>query len=411
MTDPYPDSLNPFIQATCPACGYHMAIAFYTGEQQPLATLGWPASAAEAHQMEKLPLTFVRCLDCGHIYNQDFEYSNVPYSNHPNLMYNKSVIWQQHLDKVRDLLLAHLPAAPVVIEIGCGEGDLLRALAEARPEGRYIGFDPNIAFDPATAPFEARQELFVPEAHLPTLAPDILISRHVLEHLSNPLAFIQGVSCVNTLCNRDLKVFIEVPCVDKIFTHWRIEDFYYEHNSHFTSQSFRNLLSKSTQGIEFIETSYGGEVIYGLAHVSPVASQVAIMASARSFTRYAAAAREAIPQQLQAVLATGIPVVIWGGTGKGAAFMNYFGVTATDFPWVVDSDQAKVGTCVPGLGQTIRLASELKNHPPAIILIATQWRAKDIVTEIQQQAIPYQTILLEHQGRLVDYWQDPHPYR
>jgi hypothetical protein len=46
-----------------------------------------------------------------------------------------------------------------------------------------------------------------------------------------------------------------------------------------------------------------------------------------------------------------------------------------------------------------------------VILIAPQWRAADIVLEIHQHGIRYQKILLEYQGRLVDYFQDDHPYR
>jgi len=45
------------------------------------------------------------------------------------------------------------------------------------------------------------------------------------------------------------------------------------------------------------------------------------------------------------------------------------------------------------------------------ILIATQWRAGDIVAEIERCGIPYRTILLEHEGRLVDYFSGIHPYR
>jgi len=45
-----------------------------------------------------------------------------------------------------------------------------------------------------------------------------------------------------------------------------------------------------------------------------------------------------------------------------------------------------------------------------VILIATQWRAADIVLEILRCGIPYETILLEHNGRLVDYFRHEHPY-
>src|SRR5438093_124778 len=105
---------------TCPACGYHVAVPFYDGGREPLTTLAWPQSRAEAQAMDRLPLTFVRCVDCGHVYNADFDYAQVPYSKKPNLMFNRGALWARYLESVRDLMLAHLPLRPVVVEVGCG---------------------------------------------------------------------------------------------------------------------------------------------------------------------------------------------------------------------------------------------------------------------------------------------------
>ena len=46
-----------------------------------------------------------------------------------------------------------------------------------------------------------------------------------------------------------------------------------------------------------------------------------------------------------------------------------------------------------------------------VILIATQWRARDIAREMTASGIAAPSLLLEHQGRLVDYRRDDHPYR
>src|SRR4051812_9565222 len=121
-----------FNATTCPACGHHVAVSFFAGGPQALATIAWPGSSQEALTMPKLPLSFVRCVDCGHVYNKDFDYAHVPYADKPNLMFNRGFIWNEHLRRVRDVILSALPERPVVVEIGCGEGHLLRALAEAR---------------------------------------------------------------------------------------------------------------------------------------------------------------------------------------------------------------------------------------------------------------------------------------
>ncbi|HLI78618.1 MAG TPA: hypothetical protein VKV03_01475, partial [Candidatus Binataceae bacterium] len=105
-----------------------------------------------------------------------------------------------------------------------------------------------------------------------------------------------------------------------------------------------------------------------------------------------------------------VRVAIWGGTGKSAAFINRYSVDRMRFPIVVDSDTAKVGTFVPGTGQEIRSREWLKDNPGAVIIIPPQWRALDIVLETEAAGICFRQILIEHEGALIDYFCDRHPY-
>ncbi|MEG1054729.1 MAG: methyltransferase, partial [Janthinobacterium sp.] len=66
-----------------------MAAAFFDGGQQALATLGWPASAADAQAMAVQPHDFVQCPQCSHVWNRAFSYDAIPYQNNPNRMFNK----------------------------------------------------------------------------------------------------------------------------------------------------------------------------------------------------------------------------------------------------------------------------------------------------------------------------------
>jgi hypothetical protein len=103
-------------------------------------------------------------------------------------------------------------------------------------------------------------------------------------------------------------------------------------------------------------------------------------------------------------------VAVWGGTGKSAAFINRFGMDAERFPTVVDSDAQKAGTFVPGTGQEIRFRDYLLEHPVDVIVIPPQWRARDILGEMDRAGIRCASVLIEHEGRLVDFHRDPHPY-
>lgn len=398
----------------CAACGHHVAVPFYDGGSNPLAMLAWPSTAEKAKSMERLPLTFVRCVDCGHVYNSEFDYAKVPYwvslSERPNMMFNKGQLWKEHLLKIRDLVLKRLPPNPTVVEIGCGDGNFLGDVARAHPEGRYVGFDPLLPIDTAGGLVEARSELFDPAVHLAEYRPDLIISRHVLEHLIDPMGFLQALAFAVSWEGLETRLFIEVPCIDNIFTVTRTTDFFYEHNSHFTTESFTRLMRRCSREVELVGRSYDDEIVFGFVHIGAGPGQAAIANEAIAFGGKAEKSRKEISSRFSRLVEEGKKVAIWGGTGKAAAFINRYGLDADRFPLVVDSDQGKVGTFVPGVGQEIIFRDYLKENPVDVIIIAPQWRAKDIVREIRDCGITFDTILIESDGKVVDYFREPNPY-
>ncbi|MBK8189633.1 MAG: methyltransferase domain-containing protein [Vampirovibrionales bacterium] len=411
------------IETPCPACGHQLAFPFYDGGRQPLTTLAWPRSAAEAQSMEALPLDFIRCVSCGHVFNQAFDYAKVPYSDKPNLMFNKGALWREHLEATAGELSRGLPARPTVVEIGCGDGHLLRTLAKANPNGRFVGFDPNGAIETGDGLVEAQYKLFEPAVHLLEYRPDLIMIRHVLEHLTQPLAFLQALSFAAAWHGLKPRLFVEVPCIDRVFATHRTADFFYEHNSHFTRASLATLLSRGGAAVDRIETPYDGEVLTALVQLgrehrdanAPMtasgADSVAIARDSIAFYNHTRHSDAVLRARIDDLAQTGSRVAVWGGTGKAAAFINRYGLDATRFPLVVDSDASKVGTFVPGAGQEILRPDALLRDPVEAILIATQWRARDIAREIEAAGIPYHRLLLEHEGRLIDYHRDAHPYR
>lgn len=396
---------------TCPACGFHVAVNFYDGGEAPLTTLAWPKSTEQAQGMAKLPLDFVRCVECGHVYNRSFSYANVPYSDKPNLMYNQGTLWQEHLHDTQQLILARLPENPVVVEIGAGNGHFLKALARQKPQGRYIAFDPNGSLDTENGLIEFYAELFEPSVHMGQYRPDLIIVRHMLEHLENPLAFVQTLGFANNWEGLSTALFVEVPCIDKVFETGRTVDFFYEHNSHFTTASLGRLLGRSHAQLEKLGRGYEDEVVYAYARLGHCEAGRLITDNAKEFYLQAHQMDQQVSAQLTTLAESGKRVAIWGGTGKAATFINRYGVDKTRFPLVVDSDAEKAGTYVPGTGQVIHTPQALLKHPVDVIVIPTQWRARDIALEIAQRGITCSQILLEYQGRLVDFEQDEHPYR
>ncbi|HXW82972.1 MAG TPA: methyltransferase domain-containing protein, partial [Candidatus Binataceae bacterium] len=245
----------------------------------------------------------------------------------------------------------------------------------------------------------------------PELKPDLVISRHVLEHLTSPLAFLQRIAFSAAQLGRAQLAYFEVPCVDRALASARTVDFYYEHNSQFTTQSFTTMLNRAGAQVVQLDHGYDSEVIFAFVELGIGRWQVETAFEAHQFRRLAITAAPRICAQLESLRRTGVRIAIWGGTGKSAAFINRYGLDAERFPVVVDSDLSKVGTFVPGTGQEIRSRDCLRHHFADVILIPPQWRAYDIVVEIERAGIPFGRILIEHGGKLVDYLRDLHPYR
>lgn len=393
----------------CPACGHYISTPLLF-EEHPLALTLSPKNEKDARLLEKLPLDYVRCVECGHIYNYSFDYHKVPYSDKSYPLFNKGSSWCKFMKGIQQELLDSLPENPVVVEIGHGDGSFLAQLNELNPQGRYIGFDVSGARD-GEGLIEFRMEMFKPEVHLPELNPDLIISRHVLEHLSDPLVFLQTIAWVATSISISPMTYFEVPCGDRILETGRTVDFFYEHNSHFTSNSFNRMLSACSAVVERIGYGYDNEVMYGISRLGIAPHQLRFTQMSQEYKRHAEESCEYIKDQLNELFSSNKTIAIWGGLGRSSTFINRYNIDLKRFPVIVDSDISKVGTYVPGTGQKILFRDHLLDHPVEIIIIPSQWRALDILTEMNQIGITYKKILIEHSGKLIDYHHDQHCYR
>lgn len=400
---------EPLIPAVCPVCSHSLAVPFFDGGSQALATLGWPLTAAEARAMPRHPHDFVQCPQCSHVWNQSFCYDAIPYQNKPNRMFNLGVVWKGHLAKTRDLVLRHLPESPTVIDIGCGEGHFVRGLAEARDGvGRFVGFDPNTDRQTGRG-LEFHAAYFEPLQHMQEFSPDGIVLRHVLEHLTHPTVLLDQLAWTAAALDKDCWLFVEVPCIDRVFETGRLADFFFEHMSHFTTESFRQLMSRAGE-IVTLEHGYDREVVFALVRLGISDSMKKHAQSAQAFFQVANVNRARIRRQIDEWAVSGKRVAIWGGTGKAAAFIQQFTADAERFPLVVDSDADKAGTFVPGTGQKIQFRDVLKTMPADVIIIPTQWRARDIIAEMEREGITAEMVLIEHNGRLIDFLTDTHVY-
>ena len=364
--------------SNCIACGNPQVRPFYNPGDQPLAALNLPRSREDAIGAARYPMDFYTCLRCGHIFNMKFDVGRIPYIGDSNLMYNSGASWAEHLDAVVGILRDELGAfGKTVLDIGAGDGSLLDRLNLASQvvggNTRCVAIEPGIESETCRRlGLEVLADYFVPSRDLKRYQPDILVCRHVLEHLQTPRKFISDIAL--RACQLDQSPFLlaEVPCIEKGLRQSRVGDFLYEHVSNFTHRSFCMMVESCGWDTLASRLVYNGEVILWLGkpkpggYIDPPASFDA----------------ETIHALVDFTWLTYDRIVLWGGTGKSAAFLNAIKAPA-DYR-VVDSDERKAGRYVPGTGQLIEHASSLCTDPAEAVIITTRWRAADIYAEIKR---------------------------
>jgi hypothetical protein len=325
---------------TCIACGNNILLPIYNPEPSPLVALNLPRTAEQAQTAIKLPMSFRMCAVCGHVFNVDFSYAKVPYEGDSNKMYNSGPLWKDHMQKLIDHLIGNAATweGGQVIDIGCGDSLFLQMFKEAYPTGRFVGYEPGVDAK-ISRQFTVIQDYFTPERDLRRHNPTLLLCRHVLEHMENPREFVAQISYWSGMYGIEPLFVAEVPCLDNSLEIGRASDFLYEHVSNFTMSSLAALFMGS--GFELLEISrtYGEEVLVGVFKPKMQALRYNRVL-ADNFTEKVTTSISRVKEQLD-TMKNEQPVVLWGGTGKSAAFINNHKLDAKNFPSVVDSDKNK----------------------------------------------------------------------
>jgi SAM-dependent methyltransferase len=377
---------------------------------KPLATIAWAESEAAAKSVQSFRQEYIQCLDCSHVWNHLFDWEHVPYGSKPNKMFNNGSQWKMHIEYLQRWLVDRIPVEPTVVDVGCGDGSFIITMAnQFEGHGQFLGFDPSGDVDPEQKAIAFNKALFLPFEDTAKYQPDLIIMRHVIEHLITPSSFLHSLAWGAASHEKSTYLYCEVPCIDRVFETGRLADFYYEHPSQFTTLSFTRMLNRAGKVVD-IHHVYDCEVICGLVELCPSPQQFEIDKSAGVYFSNISSSLEVIAQQLSELVNAGKTLAIWGGTGKCAAFMHHYNVSSDDIPIVVDSDQRKWGTYVPGVGQEIRSPSILLEQPVDVLIIPAQWRAQDILLEAATMSLSFANVLIEHDGVLTDFLSGDHPY-
>jgi hypothetical protein len=344
---------------------------------------------AEARTAPSGRLELFECPACGLVFNRAFD--AVPYGQQYFLDATRSPRYVRHMHDVIDRLAAYMAArSPFsVVDVGAGQGTFLAHLAErlrtrlARAHGFDPAFRPAQAVLPANVGFTAAR-LDSGTASALTFPVDVVLTRHVLEHVPDPVHFLAGFrACFPA----PFVVLVETPNVTHTLERGLLHDFCYEHCAMLSEVALAEALRRAGYERIRVERAFDGEYLLAFAEAAVAAPASAVepagvVQSRPPSTRLADLAARFVPKHRERVRQARLrgPVAIWGGAGKGALFALLVDPDRALVDLVVDIHPDKHDCFLPGAGHRVVGPEEARRAGVRTVVVANATYLEEVVS-------------------------------
>ncbi|MBC7542334.1 MAG: methyltransferase domain-containing protein [Candidatus Sericytochromatia bacterium] len=313
------------------------------------------------------------CQACGFVFNAAFDLAKLDYGENYDNTQALSPAFEAHLQGlVRQLVDERGVRDCRIVEVGCGKGLFLRKLVEAHSGNTGVGFDPSYQGPDADLAGRLRfeRQYYGPEAA--EVAADVVVCRHVIEHVPEPMALLHSVRQALAASPR-ARVFFETPCVEWILRNQVVWDFFYEHCSYFSAASLTTAFELAGFAVEQVGHVFGGQYLWLEARLPEQAPPVSLRpdplpALAAAFAAAEQGLRETWQRRL-ADLQRGGKVALWGAGAKGVTLANLIDPDHSRIDCLVDINPVKQGGFLPGTGHPIVAPAELADRGVAVAIL------------------------------------------
>ena len=348
----------------CPVCESARLTSFLHRSQVPVHQNLVVASPDAARSVARGELDLVVCEACGFVFNRVFDLAKLAYGEDYDNTQSCSAYFDAYLDGlVKDMVERQGVKHCTIVEVGCGKGKFLRKLVNyPGADNRGLGFDPTYVGPDVDLDGRLQFHRCFYGDGGPTVAADVVVCRHVIEHVPDPVTLLNSVHAALEQ-NLDARVFFETPCVEWILRKHVVWDFFYEHCSLFTAASLSLALEFTGFTVERVEHIFGGQYLWLEARARAKPSRPDIRSHnttelARAYATHEQEFRHKWLLQLQGLKAQG-KVALWGAGAKGATFANLFDPDCVMIDCVVDLNPNKQGGYIPGTGHPIVAPQDL----------------------------------------------------
>jgi SAM-dependent methyltransferase len=370
---------------TCPLCSSNRNVVFDSRQRVPVHQNGRCESRQEALATPTGRLEMTGCLACGFVWNAAFEPALLAYDARYENDQTCSGAFRSHVASCARRVATALADLdqPRIVEVGCGQGTFFQIMAETLGTlpGPATGFDPAWRGADGNGPANARLFRAYLDRSTAALAggkPDAVISRHTIEHVGDPIAFLSGIRVAADGDGR-LRLFIETPCSNWIFDHRQVQDLFYEHCSLFTSANLAQAIERAGFGPASVEHVFAGQYLWAEAGLgrgrSPSAPIPRFDEWQSEKSRYVAHWRCVV-----ADAATRGPVYLWGAGSKGVTFSLLIDPDGEALAGAVDINPMKQGCFLPLTAVPVLSPQSLPHASATVIVMNPAYQ-----TEIEAQ--------------------------
>ena len=361
----------------CPVCTSEQIETFIAIEQVPVhCNLLW-SDRRSAQTALKGNIVLGFCHVCGHIYNTTFDPALMEYTQAYENSLHFSPRFQSYAESLaQDLVDRHDLHNKEIVDLGAGQGDFLRLLCDLG-DNQGWGFD--AAYVPSASDLEDERLTFVQDfdwrKYLDHM-PDMIMTRHVLEHIERPLEFMRTIR-EEIGDNKNALLFFEMPNMAYTLRELAIWDIIYEHCGYFSPQSLATLFRKAAFDVLGTNETYEGQFLTIEAQPGTAENEPAyppadgLAALSRQVASFAQEFAQKVKQwqaALQRWALDGKRVVAWGAGSKGVTFLNVL-QTQDQIQYIVDINPRKKGMFIVGSGQEIVDPRFLREYKPDVIIL------------------------------------------
>lgn len=289
-----------------------------------------------------------------YVYNRAFDESLLNYDGQYQNEQGYSPIFQKHIDDVLKIVVPYTEDREV-IEIGCGKGSFLEKLRERGVS--ITGYDSSYT---GNKPYIVKRHI----DQSCTLDCDLIILRHVLEHIHDPVKFLADLS---KSVRRECLIYIEVPDIKWTLRNEIFYDIAYEHCNYFSLDSFNAIFAN------ILDTGYffNGQYMYVLASLN-----LELQKAGDNSISFDCLVNK--KQRLRDKLSRN-KIIVWSAAGKGGHFAYEF--SDLDVEFAVDINPRKQNKYIYGteVGVLSPEAAKLRydNH---LVVIMNAIYADEIVS-------------------------------